>query len=129
MTTYLHSAPRARKRHLCDVCARTISPGETYTRGVGLDGGAGAWTYRYCAHCDVLITYLCDWFNEDEYVATELVENWEPRTDAARAVLAAHGVQWRDADGALLGVPEIQREDPDVAYRITGIVLPGAVAA
>ncbi|WP_251151372.1 hypothetical protein [Cellulosimicrobium sp. Marseille-Q4280] len=129
MTTYLHSRPRARKAHVCDVCSRTIEPGETYTRGVGLDGGAGAWTYRYCAHCAVLITYLSVWFNEDEYVARELVENWEPRTGAGRAVKAAAENRWRTGDGALTPVPVILTEDTETTWRPTGIVLPEHVAA
>lgn len=129
MTTFMHSRPRARKAHVCDVCARTVEPGETYTRGVGLDGGAGAWTYRYCAHCAVLISYLADLFGLNEYEPAYLLEDWEPRTDAGRAVQASAARRWRTADGALTAVPQILREDPEVAHRMTGITLPEQVAA
>ncbi len=129
MTTFLHSHPRARKRHVCEGCARSIEPGEIYTRGVGLDGGAGAWTYRYCTHCAVLIAYACDRLCADEYDPAELLEDWNPLNDAERAVKDAHDAQWRTGDGALLPVPVILREHPTVSYLMTGITMPEASAA
>jgi hypothetical protein len=114
---------------VCDVCTRIIEPGETYTRGVGLDGGAGAWTYRYCAHCAALTAYLADLFGLSEYEPTYLVEDWEPAGDAQHAVKAAHAARWRTGPGGLLPVPVILHEDPAAAWRATGIAFPEPAAA
>lgn len=52
MTFYTDTHPRARTEHQCDDCHRTIRPGETYRRGVGMDGTA-AWTWKECAQCEL----------------------------------------------------------------------------
>jgi hypothetical protein len=52
--------PRARKRHCCSECSRTIEPGETYERTWGkFDGGVE--TYKTCVDClSVRDSFFCD---------------------------------------------------------------------
>ena len=56
MTHWARTNPKARKEHRCEVCSRTIKPGETYSRGAGMDGST-AWSWIECAHCEQFAHY------------------------------------------------------------------------
>lgn len=104
MTFYTHSFPRARKPHTCSLCARTIDPGETYTRGFGADGG-GAWTWKNCTHCEAFLTraeVACD----VEYGVGDF-ECFEPSTVTEARWLVQWRRGWRRRDGALYPVPGV----------------------
>lgn len=94
-TDFVHSWPKARKRHRCQVCGRSILPGETYWREAGLDRGA-AWTNRYCEHCERVV-----WRWDDDYVES-IVEALEENDPGVYAQMLAG---WRYPDGGLLPVP------------------------
>ncbi|GEL46590.1 hypothetical protein CHO01_17060 [Cellulomonas hominis] len=125
MPTFIHTKPRARKAHTCCCCGRTIHPGEAYTRGVGLDRGAGAWTYRRCAHCAVAVGYVSGLTTAEEFEDRDLIETWEPdgiaENQVRRNVLQA---QWRTPTGVLVPVPVLLHEDPAQPWRPTGIHIP-----
>lgn len=56
--TALHEVRRrARREHKCNECGRTISVGEHYHRAGALYNHRW-FTYRTCAHCDVLRQWL-----------------------------------------------------------------------
>ena len=103
MTHYAVTNPKARAPHRCDLCNRTIRPGETYLRGAGLDGSC-AWTWRECAHCDAIrdVTRVT---SDDEYDYNTIAE-WEPRSLGQCRLKVLWRRQWQRADGSLYPVPE-----------------------
>jgi hypothetical protein len=103
MTFWTETYPVARKEHRCTLCGRTIRPGETYRRGVGLDDGR-AWTFKECAHCRAVMD-LCDpaW-GEYEYDADVLYE-WEPQDIREARWRAQHRRKWMRRDGSLYPIP------------------------
>ena len=120
MTTYKHTRRVARISHQCMLCARQIGPGETYLHGVGLDNGA-AWTWKECAHCDALRSYVYTHHWDDHY-DEELIYNWEPQTVAHLRLKAMWRRQWRRVDGTLMPVPVVVRtEDPHGFSAVTDI--------
>lgn len=56
-TTIDDSKPKARRAHQCDDCRRIIEPGETYRRWRGTNDD-GIYTWKSCAHCDRLTTWI-----------------------------------------------------------------------
>ena len=54
MQTLSQSEPKARKAHKCQMCYRTIEPGETYTRQANL-GDDGFYSWVNCQQCDVFL--------------------------------------------------------------------------
>lgn len=106
MTFYVDSHPRARKPHVCGSCSRTIRPGETYRRGAGMDGTA--WTFKECAHCEALLTYVFRLYGEYEYIGDELVDGWDPETVEHLRIKAQWKRKWTRLDGDLYPAPVIE---------------------
>lgn len=107
MTHYSHAHPTARKEHYCEMCSRIIRKGETYMRGAGFGDGE-AWTWKVCAHCDPLTTYVFAQSSEYEYSSDLLVE-WEPQTLHEARLRAMHHRKWTRGDGSLYPVPTLVR--------------------
>ena len=112
---YAHTWPTARKPHPCELCRRTIRPGERYLRGVGMDG-ITAWTWRECAHCDAIRdlarAYGAD--GADGEYSLDVIAEWEPQTPSQLRALVLWRRQWTRRDGSLYPVPEkVRYEDPD----------------
>ena len=105
MTTFVTTRPRAKRDHECSDCGRTISPGETYRRGVGFDDGT-AWTWKDCAHCEAILSlYDLSWdgaYNDGTFYAwaTDEHGDWSEVRDAAGYLM-----HWRTQSGALLPIP------------------------
>lgn len=115
---------RARRRHVCEECARGILPGEDYRHVANLYDGHWS-THKTCAHCHTIVVWmrtLCgnvaigEALREAEehlgqgYTFGELSlgPRLEMPVDVRRAVLRAvkqgqHG--WRRKDGTGLPVP------------------------
>lgn len=98
MTEWITTHPRARKEHVCSNCRRTIRPGETYRRGVALDGTA--WTWKDCRHCEfALDQYDLAW--DGEY-SPDTFHEWvgDGTSDLAELRLqAGFRKQWTTAKG------------------------------
>ena len=105
MTHWASETRRARKAHRCSTCNRIIDIGEHYRRGAGMDG-ARAWSWSECSHCRVLVRFLYEVLDLDEYDWT-LVADWEPNDLAEFRVKAQWRRQWRRMDGALYPLPVI----------------------
>lgn len=104
MSEHYHRENRkARKPHRCDMCFRTIGPGETYLRGAGMDGTA--WTWKECAHCEVLASWVVQSLGLDEYGEENLI-NWDPETTGEMRIKVQHRRQWKRRDGDLYPVPQ-----------------------
>ena len=84
MDHYTDSHPRARKLHICDTCGRTIQAREIYRRGAGMDG-ATAWTWKECAHCELLIAWLGRINYLEEEYCPRLSKNGSQRRSATCA--------------------------------------------
>ena len=107
MTFFADTHPKARTEHQCQLCARTIRPGETYRRGAGMDG-LTAWTWIECTHCDVLLQWLLRidaLWNGDEGYSQESVVEWEPENLSDLRLKACWCRQWTRRDGSLMPVP------------------------
>lgn len=105
MTFFTDAHPVARVEHRCDDCGRTIRPGETYRRAAGMDGST-AWTWKECAHCEVLVSWLYridevwgEGHNEETFI------EWEPATLNELRLKANWGRRWTRRDGSLVPVP------------------------
>lgn len=107
MAEFINSRPKARKPHVCQMCGRTIRPGELYRRGVGLDDGT-AWTWKECLHCEQLVRYV----NEDESYDDDLINEWAPETIGHARLRAQYRRKWQRFDGSLYPLPRtIWHED------------------
>jgi len=104
---YTDTHPKARTEHRCDLCARMIQSGETYRRGVAMDGGT-AWTWRECAHCEVLLQWLMRidalWGADEGYNSDSVLE-WEPDNLSDLRLKACWRRQWTRRDGSLMPAP------------------------
>jgi hypothetical protein len=101
MSEWIRTNPVARKEHRCEICARVIRKGETYLRGVGLDGTA--WTWKECAHCEAMLTlYDIQW---DDTYCRDTVDDWAPGSVAEWRVKANWSRMWTRRDGSLIEVP------------------------
>jgi hypothetical protein len=100
--------PVARKEHRCQLCNRTIEPGERYNRQRNI-GDDGPYASKACAHCDALATLSTvaewAWWNSDGYTMDDFIE-WEPTTVREARWRAQYRRKWRRRDGALYPVPE-----------------------
>lgn len=98
--------PIARKQHRCEMCSRTIEPGERYRRQRNTDCG-DIWTWKNCAHCDVLLDILCHiGYDHDYGVTYEDVGEWEPETIAEARLKVYWLHRWRRRDGSLREIPQ-----------------------
>lgn len=95
--------PKARKEHICQMCGRVISAGETYRRGTAFDMGT-AWSWNECQHCQVLFSYLCNLFGVYDYME-DFVSEWEPETWSEVRVKVNYWRAWRRNDGTLVESP------------------------
>lgn len=105
--SHFHSETRtARKSHRCELCRRTISPGETYRYGAGMDGST-AWTWKECAHCDAIrdVARADSWSVDDEY-GDDLLHEWEPTTVPHLRLKVLASRRWARSDGTLYPTPE-----------------------
>ena len=71
---YTETKPKARKQHKCDLCGKTIEPGEKYHCFTGKYDGK-MFTDRTCLPCSGMISAYCDkcehggWADDDcEYL-------------------------------------------------------------
>jgi len=125
MTFWNRTTPRARKEHTCTACGRGIAVGETYLRGVEFDGTA--WTWRECAHCELLFRYLSNLWDFDEYTF-DMAWDWDPKTDSAARVKAAWASKWRQVDGALYPLPVLLTHWRELGDGFRVEVIDGVVA-
>jgi hypothetical protein len=100
---YSWSTPTARTQHRCDLCGRTIRPGEKYHRMAGMDG-LTAWTHRECRHCAFLRGIAHEATGEFEF-HDDLIVEWEPTTVAGVRLKALWRKKWQRADGSLYPTP------------------------
>jgi len=128
MTHYERTNPKARKPHRCGSCLRTIQPGETYLRGVGMEGGS-AWTWKECGHCERLSEFVVRLHGLDEYGGEDL-HDWDPDGLAELRVKVHFRKRWTRQDGTLFPLPGqvTGRQDLGHGFSITRVVgiLPGA---
>jgi len=103
VTFWMDNWPVARKEHRCELCRRTIRPGEKYRRGVGLDGST-AFTFKECRHCRAVMDLADPTAGDSEYDFDVLGE-WDPYgvTETRWKVQWARG--WERRDGDLYPVP------------------------
>ncbi|GEL47427.1 hypothetical protein CHO01_25430 [Cellulomonas hominis] len=100
----------ARTEHPCSMCGRTIRPGERYHRSSQVNDGH-AYTWRNCAHCEVLseLLWWLDVPDPDYGLGADDVSEWEPETAAHLRLKALWDRGWTRKDGALHPVPRIVR--------------------
>lgn len=105
MSEHYHRETRkARKPHQCQMCFRTIGPGEKYMRGSGMDGGT-AWTWKECAHCEVVAQWVIKLYDLDEYGEDDIF-NWDPETVGELRIKAHYLKHWTRNDGQLYPIPQ-----------------------
>lgn len=110
--TQLERATRtARKEHWCELCRRTIRPGEQYERQTNIYDGR-LYDFKTCAHCRELIAHApaslqedIDW--ADEGYSQDTILEWEPRSVAELRLKVGWKRQWRHADGSLYALPVV----------------------
>jgi len=95
--------PKARKEHVCHMCARTIGPGEAYRRqGYVSDGRKSA--TKVCAQCEAFATILHKLGFEGEeggWAYLPELEQGEVAYCGYSAEMQAFRAQWRNDDGSL----------------------------
>lgn len=113
---------KARKAHICIECHRTIHPGETYTKSVGVWEG-DFWSCKRCAHCmaymriiyrmdrDALYEIgLRDWVLEYGLSAAEIAYSKWPRPLTWLRWGRWFNNRWTDGDGNLREIPALPTE-------------------
>lgn len=100
---------KARTDHLCDMCGRTINPGETYRRQRNI-WEDGPYTWKECEHCEALLRaypeIIGDYYDYDEGIGSWVLEEWKPSTAEGVEHRRQWLARWRD-DGELLPVPGV----------------------
>lgn len=99
--------PVARIEHHCQLCGRTIQPGEKYNRQRNV-GDDGPYVFKACAHCHayVKLAGIADWC-DDGYTADDVWE-YEPGDMTEARWRAQHRRKWMRRDGALYPIPEAE---------------------
>jgi len=82
---YKRDERRARKRHQCGECSRTIEPGETYVCHHGVCDGSG-WSLKSCMRCERVRDAL-----DDEACAADLIVPLGELRCCLRERAQAHG--------------------------------------
>lgn len=101
MEVIAESFPRARKAHECDLCLRTITPGEIYARQFSVDG-RGVWTFKDCRHCRLLDREIdCQRLSYYYGYDYDTVNEWEPETIHDARLKIGWRRKWRHRDGTL----------------------------
>lgn len=107
--TVLHEGWRlATTQHRCQLCGRTIGPGERYFVQTN-KGDDGVYAWKECEHCLSLLretTALCDCDLYGEGYGPDTVVDWEPVDLRELRLKALWRKQWRRKDGTLYPVPE-----------------------
>lgn len=119
MTTFLTQRRRARVAHTCEACGRSITAGEEYQRGSGFDGGT-AWSWKVCAHCNVLLGMYPEVFNHDGEYDRDTFNEWATGGGYRDATEVRHAaswcMRWRTQRGTLLPIPARPNEESDDAH-------------
>lgn len=106
METIASERRTARKPHHCELCGRQIEPGERYLHQRNKESG-DIWTWRNCAHCDVLLEILSRIGTDSDWGVTAVdVGEWEPETIAQMRLKVYWKLRWRRRDGSLYPVPD-----------------------
>lgn len=69
---YTATKPKARKRHKCDLCGKTIEPGEKYSCFSGKYDGE-MFTSKHCMPCNNIVNAYCDRYG-NEYSEDEVAD-------------------------------------------------------
>ncbi|QIG58765.1 hypothetical protein SEA_DATBOI_101 [Gordonia phage DatBoi] len=104
MQTVCDERPKARTKHRCGFCGRTIDPGEHYRRQFNKDGG-DVWTWKNCIHCGAAAEILDLYYWADEGITSEDFAEAEPRNAREEYLLECWRAQWRYPSGRLMPVP------------------------
>lgn len=106
MTMWRILTPVAQKSHQCEMCLRTIDPGERYLRGSGLyDGHWFGWAE--CRHCQVFrdLADLYDPCGDDGYDRCCYTDAEFSPGSVEAEWQGQFLAKWRDATGELVPVP------------------------
>ncbi|AOE43794.1 hypothetical protein SEA_BANTAM_105 [Gordonia phage Bantam] len=104
METVCDEWPKARTKHRCGFCGRTIDPGERYRRQFNKDGG-DVWTWKNCAHCDAAAVMLDLYYDWDDGITSDHFVDHDPEDAREEFLLESWRAQWRYPSGRLMPVP------------------------
>lgn len=96
--------PRARVQHRCEMCGRTIDPGEVYLKGYGGDrGDTHGWTE--CAHCEAMQVRFD--IQDGGGYDPDMLYQWarDPQNVTELRAAAGYLMKWRTRAGNLIPVP------------------------
>lgn len=125
-TVMSQATPTARKPHRCELCGRTIHPGERYDRSSNL-GDGHLYTWKECLHCKALAALLwaLDVPDYDYGLGPDDVGEWEPQTVPLLRLKALFLRRWTRTDGTLYPVPRVVWNRRYVPYaRLGGLGWP-----
>jgi hypothetical protein len=106
VTVIADEHPTARIAHTCQMCGRTIQPGEVYRRQRNIWDGTDPYVWKECAHCEALLkvgTFDDYWW--DEGVNEDTIREWEPPTITDMRWKVQWLRRWARRDGSLYPIP------------------------